>query len=53
MTNIDPVSGRDSKESTMNDNLASSNPSFRTILIFLACATLLVLAIVYRSSFGF
>ena len=53
MTNIDPVSGGDSKDSSMNDNLATSNPSLRTILIVLGCAMLAVLAISYRSSFGF
>jgi len=53
MTNIDPVSGGDPKGSSMNDNLASSNPSLRTILIVLGATILAVLAISYRSSFGF
>jgi hypothetical protein len=53
MTNIDPVSGGDSRGSSMNDNLASSNPSLRTVLIVLGCVILAALAIHYRSSFGF
>jgi hypothetical protein len=52
MTNIDPVSGKESRPLSMNDTLPSGNPSLRSVLIFLGCATLLALALIYRSSFG-
>jgi len=53
MTNIDPISGADPNDTSMNDNLATSNPSLRTILIVVGLVILAVIAISYRSSFGF
>jgi hypothetical protein len=52
MPNTDPVAGKEPRPLSMNDTLPSGNPSLRSVLIFLGCATLLALAIIYRSSFG-
>jgi hypothetical protein len=41
------------RPSPINDNLPSSNPSKKTMLIVLGCTIVLVLVVLFHSTFGF
>lgn len=55
MTNINQKSGpaKASPTVSINDNLPTSNPSLRTVLMVFGCLAVVVLVLTFHTSLGF